>query len=337
MTPTVLLTNPIDPAVTAALAKVVNVRQASATDLETLAREGLDCDVIVVRAPLPESLFYDSTVLRGVVRHGAGLDMIPVSAASDNGVIVANTPNVNARSVAEYVIAQMLLLGRHLHRVDAQLRTSTWHRARSLADNAVELSGKCIGVIGAGAIGTDVGAIAHHGFNMKVLGYRRSSASMPAYMQSSTINQLLSEADFVVLACPLTPETQGMINAEKLALMKDGASLINVSRGAVINEADLLRELQSGRIQAALDVYAEQPLADSSPFKALPNVILSSHLAGITRESMRRMSECAASQAMDILAGRLPQFLVNTPIAEKALQRMAALAARNVSTGGLEW
>lgn len=332
MTPTVLLTNPIDSAVTAALAQVANVRQASAADMQTLAREGLDCDVIVVRAPLPESLFYESTVLRGVVRHGAGLDMIPVPAASDNAIVVANTPNVNARSVAEYVMAQMLLLGRHLHRVDAQLRASTWHRARRLADDAVELGGKCVGIIGAGAIGTDVGAMAHHGFNMKVLGYRRSDSPLPAFMESATVNQLLSQADFVVLACPLTPQTRGMINAEKLALMKDGASLINVSRGAVINEADLLNELQSGRIQAALDVYAEQPLADDSPFKTLPNVILSSHLAGITKESMRRMSECAALQVMDILSGRLPQFLVNTEVAERALARMEALAARNIHT-----
>ncbi|MDP3612833.1 MAG: NAD(P)-dependent oxidoreductase, partial [Rubrivivax sp.] len=268
--PRVLLTNPIDPEVARHLAAHFDLHIAGATDAASLKSASSDASFIVVRAPLPEDLFACAPQLRGVVRHGAGLDMIPVHAASRHGVAVANVPAVNAVSVAEYAVAQMLNLARHLTHINATLRNTSWAAARQLADGASDLQGKTVAIVGMGAIGQALARICALGFGMRVLGIRRSPAPDNNLLHYVTLVQALPQADYLVLACPLSDSTRGLIGATELACMKPGARLINVARGPVADEAALAAALRSGALAgAALDVFTTQPLPTSSPLLGL--------------------------------------------------------------------
>ena len=324
--PFVLLTNPIDDQVSSQLAQRLQVRLASSPDPETLKKEAIDASFIIVRAPLPADLFGRATRLRGVVRHGAGLDMIPVDQASRHGVAVANVPAVNAASVAEYAVGQMVALARQLPRIDAQVRKSSWNGARALADCGEELQGKTVVIVGMGAVGQAVTRICALGFGMRVLGVRRTQQADTEMVRHTSLNDALPQADYLVLACPLDESTRGLIGAPQLALMKTGARLVNVSRGAVVDEDALIAALTTKQLAgAALDVFTVQPLAADSPLRELPNVLLSPHLAGITQESMRRMSELAAAQVLEMLEGRLPRHFVNPEARELILERWSNL------------
>jgi D-3-phosphoglycerate dehydrogenase / 2-oxoglutarate reductase len=325
--PLVLLTNPIDAAVTAELRRHAQVRIASTPDAATLRREIAGADYVVVRAPMPEDIFDHAPRLRAAVRHGAGLDMIPVAQASRHGVAVANVPAVNAVTVAEYAVGQMLNLARQLPAIDQALRGSGWATARQLADSATDLGGKTLAVIGMGSIGHALARICAAGFGMRVLGVRRTPMPDTELVRHVTLAQALPQADYLVLACPLTQETRGLLGAAELALLKPGARLVNVARGPVVDEAALVEALRSGHLAgAALDVFATQPLPSDSPLRALPNVLLSPHLAGMTLESTRRMSEGVLAQLLAMARGALPAHFCNPEAREAIAARWAALS-----------
>jgi D-3-phosphoglycerate dehydrogenase len=253
--------------------------------------------------------------------------MIPVDQASRHGVAVANVPAVNAVTVAEYALGQMLNLARQLPRIDSVLRATGWAAARQLSDNATDLGGKTLAVVGMGAIGHALARICGAGFGMRVLGVRRTPAADTEWIRHVPLQHALPEADYLVLACPLTEETRGLIGAAEFARMKPGARLVNVARGPVVDEAALVDALRSSRLAgAALDVFATQPLPAESPLRALPNVLLSPHLAGMTLESTRRMSEGVLAQLLAMMRGELPQNLCNGEARDAILARWAALA-----------
>jgi len=319
--PRVFLTNPID-RVGYEILKDVDVVTASEPSQATLRKEIGDADAIIVRANLPADIFEHGKRVRACVRHGAGLDMIPVEAASAHGIPVANVPAVNANAVAEYVVAQMLLGARRLQRIDSVHRSESWAAARKLADEATELRGRNAGIIGVGAIGMRVAEILHHGFGMRVLGYQRRLNALPAFVTGIELDELLRSADYVVLACPLTPETRGLLDARRIGLLKKNAFIVNVSRGAVLDEPVLVAALRERRIGGvALDVYATQPLPRDSELLRLDNAILSPHLAGITAESMQAMSRIASEETLRILAGDKPVNFCNPEAWEKSLAR----------------
>lgn len=328
MSAIVLLTNPIDPDESLRLGRHAQVRVASSLDGEAFVDEVRNADVIIVRSPISASILEHARWLRGIVRHGAGVDIVPVEEATAKGIPVSNTPGANAVAVAEYAVGQMLQLSRRLHTVDARLRSDGWHVSRELSNGAIELSGKTVGIIGVGAIGEALAGMCHYGFQMPVMGYRRDPSKMPGYIRAAAVDDVFRAADFVVLACPLTAETRGMVNRRTLGLMKQGACIINVARGAVINQDHLVDVLAQEKICAALDVFETQPLPEDSPLFKMPNVILSSHIAGITIESMRRISALSVDQALALLAGRLPEPLVNPQVAERALRRMERLGSQ---------
>jgi D-3-phosphoglycerate dehydrogenase len=304
------------------LAEVGTLVTASAPDAATLLREGRDADIIIVRAPLPVELFDTPPRLRAAIRHGAGLDMIPVDAATKAGVLVANVPGVNASAVAEHVIMVSLSLLRRFRLVDRDLRRQGWQHGRAHADLAHELSGRVMGIVGMGHVGRAVHRIAFHGFGLEVVAATRSPASLPDGSRAADLDSLLALADVVVLCCPLTPETRGLISRERIARMKPGAVLVNVSRGPVVNEAALVEALQEGRIAgAALDVFETQPLSADHPLFTLDNVILTPHLAGITEESMLRMGGGAAQEAIRVLTGALPKNFSNPEAEPRYRQR----------------
>lgn len=313
--PIVLLTNPIEASALARLSAHAEVRLAPAEDQATVREAARDAHALIVRTLLPDDLFEHAPLVVGAVRHGAGVDLIPVASATRHGVVVANVPGANAQAVAEYAIAQMLRSARGLDRIEAGLRGGGWSAVRPMADSGRELAGATLGIVGVGAIGSALARIAHHGFGMRVLGYQRRLDRLPAEVAGVALDTLLAEADWVVLACPLTDDTRGLIDAARLARIKPGAVLVNVSRGAVVDEAALIAALTEGRLGGAvLDVFATQPLAPDSPLRTLERVLLSPHVAGITADSMHRISTIAVDQTLAILAGRKPAHFFNPEV-----------------------
>lgn len=310
--PKVLLTGAMHPDGERAIAAVAEVVRAPDAQPGTLRRLVAGADVLVVRSPLPADLFDHAPLLRGVVRHGVGVDMIPVEAASARGIPVANVPGSNREAVAEHVLACFGLLARRLHRMDGTLRAAGWAASRTLADGSTELAGKTVGIVGVGAIGSRIAAICHHGYGMRVLGHQRRLDALPAHVQGVALDELLRASDYLVLCCPLTEATRHLLDARRLGLMKPGAFLVNVSRGPLVDEPALVEALAGRRLGgAALDVFDEQPLRPDHALLALDNVLLTPHAAGLTEESMARMSRGAAQEVLRLLAGERPLNLVN--------------------------
>ena len=320
--PKVLLTNPSVPAGENIIREVADVVLAPDAKPDTLRAMIADCDVLVVRAKLPDDLFERPNRLKGVVRHGAGVDLIPMESATKLGIPVANVPGVNAQTVAEHVITTMLMLARVTHRMDALVRTKGWDTARVLSDEGVELAGKTVGIVGVGAIGKIVMRICHYGFGMKIVGYQRNLDQLPKEVTGVSLDELFAQSDFVVLACPLTPETKGLASRARIASMRRNAVLVNVSRGPVVDETAITEALVHRRIRgAALDVFDKQPLATDHPLMALDNVVLTPHQAGLTVEAVERTSRGAAEETVRLLKGEKPVNLVNPEVWERRAHR----------------
>lgn len=317
-------THPLHPAATSMLEAAGDFRVASAPDGETLLREGREADVLIVRAPIPPAFFPAAPRLRAAIRHGAGLDMIPYQAATAAGVLIANVPGVNAPTVAEHVFLVTLALLRRFRPMDRDLRAGGWNAGRAHSDGAADLSGRTMGIVGMGNVGRAIFRIARHGFGLDVVANSRRPESLPEGARFLDVDALAATADVVVLCCPLTPETTGLMSRARIARMKPGAVLVNVSRGPVVDDAALIEALEAGRIAgAALDVFSTQPLPPDHPYLRLENVVMTPHLAGITQESMMRMGTGAAAEAIRVLRGELPVNLRNPEAVEHYRRRFA--------------
>ncbi len=318
--PQVLCTLALDPAGERLLAPVAELIVPPDGSAATLKQMIGTADVLVVRTQLPADLFDAPHRLRAVVRHGTGVDLIPMQAASAQALPVANVPGTNIDTVAEYCIGGILALARQFVPMHTGLFNKGWNDGRQYASKTIELFGRTIGIIGAGAIGVRLAEICHHGFRMRAIGYRRRSADLPAFIRPVDIDTLLAESDFVSLNCPLTAATKHLIDERRLRLMKPTAILVNAARGAVTDEIALARALRERWIAGAvIDVYAEQPLRRDHPFLSLDNVLLTPHSAGLTQEANRRTSEGTAQEVLRILRGERPLNLVNPEIWEQSL------------------
>ncbi|QRM53710.1 NAD(P)-dependent oxidoreductase [Sinorhizobium sp. BG8] len=305
-------THPLHPRATRLLAEAGELKIATAPDPDTILREGGDADVLIVRAPIPPSLFAGAAGLRAAIRHGSGIDMIPYEAATREGVLIANVPGANATTVAEHIIMVTLALLRQFRTLDRDLRANGWLAGREHANDALDLAGRVLGIIGMGNVGRALFRIAHHGFGLEVLANSRNVASLPEGTRFASVDELVEASDIVVLCCPLTPETTGLLNRDRIARLKPGAILVNVSRGPVVDDVALIDALANGRFGgAALDVFSTQPLPPDHPYFTFDNVIVTPHMAGITEESMMRMGTGAAAEAIRVLSGELPLNLRN--------------------------
>jgi D-3-phosphoglycerate dehydrogenase / 2-oxoglutarate reductase len=329
--PRILLTQSIHPQAQARLAELGEVVVAPDISAETLRASAIGCAVVMVRAQLPADIFEAAPSLVGAVRHGAGVDMIPIEAATAHGVLVANVPGVNANAVAEHVLRSMLQLARRSAAVAAPLaaaRSAGWAHARALADSGFELRGRTVGVVGFGHVGQAIVRICVQGFGMRALAHTRSALPEGAVAQRASLDELLAQSDFVILACPLTDATRGLVGAAQLALMRPSAFLINVARGPVVNEAALIAALRTSRIAgAALDVFDTQPLPDAHPFWQLPQVIVTPHIAGLTEDAMVTMGVQAALAVEYLLRGDVPPHCINPEAVPAFRRRTAALSA----------
>lgn len=322
--PVIFSTHPLHPRPAAMLQDHGDLVIATGLDAATLATEAQEADIVIVRANLPPVLFEQASRLRAAVRHGAGLDMIPMDAATKAGVLVANVPGANARTVAEHVLWTSLALLRKFRIVDADLRGKGWLAGRSHAESGHDLGGRTIGIIGFGAVGRNVAAIAAQGFGLDVIVNSRTVKDLPTYVRYAGVDELVGASDIVVLCCPLTPETTGLLGRDRIARMKPGALLINVSRGPVVDDAALIEALRSGHVGgAALDVFVTQPLPPDHPYLGFDNVIVTPHMAGLTEESMMRMGVGAAEEAIRVLSGELPVNLCNPEVVERYRRRFS--------------
>lgn len=324
--PVILLTDAIDPDQSARLAAHAEIRCLGDTGIGTLSEEMTEANIVIVRRNIPAGDIQAARRLRALVRHGAGLDFIPVDTASACGIAVTNTPGCNDRSVAEHVFGMVLALRRDIARNDCGIRAGSWNELRAIAPGTRELQGATLGIVGFGKIGMAVAGIGRFGFGMTVMATHRSSSPALDWVHFCPLDAVLRSADIIVLACPLTPETKSMISRQALDRMRPDALLVNVARGAVVDEEALADALHSGVIGGAcLDVFGSQPLPAVSPLRSAPNLLLTPHVAGVTRDSMARMSQAAADDSLLILAGQQPRHLCNAAAWPAIAERWSAL------------
>jgi glyoxylate reductase len=232
--------------------------------------------------------------LRLVANYGVGYDRVDVRACRERGVAVANTPGVLDAAVADLALALILACRRHLLVSDRFVRERRWRRGWAEPELlGRDLSGSTLGLVGFGRIGREVGKRAE-AFGMRVVFHRRSGG-LP-------LDQLLGTADVVSLHVPLTPETHGLLSRERLALLRDGATLINTARGAIVDEDALVDELVSGRISAGLDVFAREPHVPE-PLLGLANVVVTPHIASATHETRAAMTRALVDNVLAFLRG----------------------------------
>lgn len=251
------------------------------------------------------SVFERTPALRTIARYGVGVDNVDLAAAARHGVIVTNTPNTNHIAVAELAVGLMFALARGIPRMAAHARAGTWTRTTGW-----ELTAKTLGVIGYGAIGREV-ARRGLGLGMRVLAYDPIFSGDWAGAQPVDLPDLLRQSRIISLHCPLTPETTNLINAERIALLPDGAIVINTARGGLVDETALYAALTSGKLGgAALDVFTHEP-PDSSPLLALDNFIATPHAGAATAESVDRAGMLAARNCLAVLRGDPCDFIVS--------------------------
>jgi D-2-hydroxyacid dehydrogenase (NADP+) len=255
---------------------------------EALAAHLPECDVLVVSMLWKNTLAAEARKLKLIQSISAGIDQYDKDVLRKHGIRLASAAGVNANAVAEHAIALMLALKRHLHVGRDNQTGRRWRGMISeIAAREDELAGKVLLIVGLGRIGARIARLAK-AFEMRVLATRRDPArgaeGAEAVFGHEQLPELLAQADVVVLACPLTPDTENLIDARALGLMKPSAHLINVARGRVVEEHALIEALQTSRIAAAgLDVTRDEPLPSASPLWAMPNVLITPHTAGETR------------------------------------------------------
>jgi phosphoglycerate dehydrogenase-like enzyme len=249
--------------------------------------------------------------LKVISRWGVGYDAIDIPAATEHGVVVAYTPGLLDEAVADYTMAMLFALARRVHEGHLSMRAGQWTAAWGH-----DIGGKTLGIVGCGRIGQAVVRRAA-GFNMRVLGcdIAPNPAAEALGVKFVNLDTLLAESDFVSLHAALTPETRGLIGEAQLRRMKPGAYLINAARGAIVDEAALLRALRENWIAgAALDAFVVEPLPGDHPFRSAPNLLLTPHQASFGLETGARVSIAAAQAIVDLHAGRRPQWVVNPQV-----------------------
>jgi D-3-phosphoglycerate dehydrogenase len=290
---------------------------------EELTRRIPDYDGLIVRssAKVTKEVLAAATQLKVVGRAGVGVDNIDIEAASEGGVIVMNTPGANTVATAEHTMALLMALVRHIPQAYTCLKAGKWDRKRF---TGTQLYRKTIGIVGMGRIGSRV-AKRCQAFEMKVLAhdpYLSDEVARDLKVTPVTMDELLTQADFIALHAALTPQTTGLINAEAINRMKPGMRIVNTARGPLIDETALLDGLRSGKIAGvALDVFAIEPLAADHPLLALENVIVTPHLAASTAEAQDDVGTQVVLQMLDALRDVDFRNAINMPFADATLLR----------------
>lgn len=299
-----------------AVAALGNLTVHEAADDARAVERARDADIVLTnKSKLPAGVLERLPRLRYISVLATGHDVVDSAAAGQLGIPVSNVPGYAAESVAEFVLAQILALARAVSLHDARVRAGEWNRRGDFCfwdTPQVELAGLTLGVVGFGAIGRRVAELAR-AFGMRVLAYApRPKPPLPGpNFAFAGIEELLEASDVVSLHCPLTPANEGFVNRDFLSAMKPGAFLVNTARGRLVNEADLARALDAGRLAgAALDVLAVEPPTPDNPLLRAKNCLLTPHMAWASLTARRRLMAATAENVRSFLAGS-PVNVVN--------------------------
>ncbi|MET3699437.1 D-3-phosphoglycerate dehydrogenase/(S)-sulfolactate dehydrogenase [Bacillus oleivorans] len=267
-----------------------------------------DADALVVRnqTNVNEELLDQAPQLKVIGRLGVGMDNIDIPAAKAKNVRIVYAKNANATSVAEYVFAAMFDASRKLFQANSDVHKGNWNRKQF---TGFEISGKTLGLIGLGEIAKRVAKRANS-FGLHVVGYDPFVSKFDYVLnelnvQPVSLNELLTQSDFVSIHVPLTNETRNLLSIQNLQQMKSTAFIINTSRGGIINEQDLLAAAENQVISGAyLDVIETEPIHPENPLLSNEKIVLTPHIAGLTEESQLRTSELVAEEVGKVLEGK---------------------------------
>jgi len=260
--------------------------------------------LIVRQGKINEAVIHSASNLRVICKHGVGVDNIDIGAATRQRIPVFYTPLANYESVAEHTLALMFCLARRITTESANIRQGKFDKKNY---GGIELFKKSLGIIGFGRVGQRLAGLVKP-LQMNIIVYdplRNDPPSTPHAMHTDHLEPLLEQADIISLHCPLTPDTEGLINKQTIAKMKNGVLLLNTARGGVVVEKDLAAALADNKIGgAALDVFEEEPLSANNPLLKLNNVVFTPHIAGISDNSYKNMGLEAVKNVLDVLNGR---------------------------------
>ena len=289
---------------------VLEVHERTAFDNETIIKTIADADIVLTnKTPLPKAVLEKATNLKYIGVLATGYNIIDVSAAKELGIVVSNVPGYGTKAVGQFTMALILELCHHVGNHNRAVKKGDWTRSKDFCfwnSPLMELSGKTLGIIGFGSIGQATAKMAQ-AFGLKVLAYNRSK---DFNLESETLkyvelDDLLEKSDFVSLHCPLTESTEGLINSHSISKMKDGAFLINTSRGCLIVEDDLKIALNSGKLAgAAVDVVSSEPIKADNPLLEAENIIITPHIAWASKEARTRLLQTTIDNIEAFLEGK---------------------------------
>ncbi|GMA69489.1 phosphoglycerate dehydrogenase [Leuconostoc litchii] len=285
--------------------KVIVNSQSSDDDF--LSNSDVD-GILIMMHPFGENLMSKMTNLKIVARHGVGYDNVDLDAANAHDIVVTNTPGANATAVAETAMMHIFMAGRLFYQRHEAI-TGNADNIFLAKHQGQELTGKTVGIIGYGHIGKEIDRMLS-GFNVSVLAYARHQHEV-ANGHMATLAEIYEQADFIVTALPATVETKHMIDASVFKKMKKTAVLINIGRGALVDEKALIDALNNEEIAGAgLDVVEEEPIKADNPLLRLPNVFVTPHVAMISQEAMDNVALTAAEDIVRVLTGKQAMFPV---------------------------
>lgn len=276
------------------------------TPSDLIAQRIADADIVITnKTPLTGETIKNAEKMQYIGVLATGYNVVDVMAAKEKGVVVTNIPTYGTDAVAQFVFALLLEICHHVQHHSDAVKEGRWSKAPDFCFwdyPLIELVGKTMGIIGYGRIGQATGRIAK-AFGMKVIAY--DSYQNPELKDDYvSLDTLLSESDVIALHCPLFPETEGIINKESIAKMKDGVILINNSRGPLIVEQDLADALNSGKIAAAgLDVVSSEPIKEDNPLLQAKNCLITPHISWAPKESRQRLMDIAVANLRGFLSG----------------------------------
>ncbi len=269
--------------------------------IERFAAGPVDAVVLRGSKPFTARVLGAARGLKIIAKNGAGVDSVDLDEAARRGITVAVAPGANADAVAEHTVALMLSLVRDLHRLDRKLRAGGWEGTGWLGR---DFRGSVVGIVGYGSIGRATARLAS-ALGARVVVHARTGSAPEGVERAATLDELLARVDILSLHCPLTEQTRGLIGRRELALLKQGALLINTARGPIVDEAALVDALRSGHLGGAgLDTFAVEPIAPDNPLLSIDSVIVTPHVAGVTRDAALQVATITARNIVDVLAGR---------------------------------